>query len=113
MTYPAGSYMVSLAQPKRGVAMNLLGRTLYPENPWTIDALGNPSRPQDTATDTMYEFMGVRVDPIKAVPQGDFEILSGYIEPAGEVKGNARNGYVLDGRQNASFKAVNQASHLG
>jgi hypothetical protein len=90
-----------------GVVKNLLGRTIYPETLWTWERDGNPSRPQDTATDTMYEFMGVRVDPVDMAPKGDLEKLSGYVELAGEVSGNARNGYLLDGRLNDSFKAVN------
>ncbi|MFQ5791669.1 MAG: peptidase M14 family protein, partial [Acidobacteriota bacterium] len=109
MTYEAGSFVVSLAQPKMGLVRNLLGRTLYPDNEWTRARDGSPLRPYDTATHTMAEFMGVRVDPIdEAVPTvgGDFETLIAAVPVAGEVaSGNSR--FSLDGRLNATFKAVN------
>ncbi|MGH9854114.1 MAG: M14 family metallopeptidase, partial [Blastocatellia bacterium] len=63
--YGAGSFVVSMAQPKMGVIRYLLGRTLYPDNSYTRDKDGNPIRPYDMATDTMAEFMGVRVDPVE------------------------------------------------
>jgi hypothetical protein len=52
-----------MAQPKMGLIRYLLGRTFYPDNSYTRDSAGNPIRPYDMATDTMAEFMGVRVDP--------------------------------------------------
>ena len=33
--YPAGSFVISLAQPKMGLIRNLLGRTFFPDNDWT------------------------------------------------------------------------------
>ena len=59
-----GSFVVPLAQPKMGLIRYLLGRTFYPDNEWTRDRDGSPIRPYDMATDTMFEFMGVRVDPV-------------------------------------------------
>ena len=53
-----------MAQPKMGLIRYLLGRTFYPDNEWTRDRDGSPIRPYDMATDTMFEFMGVRVDPV-------------------------------------------------
>ena len=35
VSYPAGSYVVSLEQPKMGLIRYLLGRTFYPDNEWT------------------------------------------------------------------------------
>ena len=60
--YGAGSFVVSMAQPKMGVIRWLLGRTLYPDNTYTRDRDGTPIRPYDMSTDTMSEFMGVRMD---------------------------------------------------
>ncbi|MGH9330229.1 MAG: M14 family zinc carboxypeptidase, partial [Vicinamibacterales bacterium] len=45
MAFGAGSYVVSMAQPKMAVARYLLGRTLYPDNTYTRDREGNPIRP--------------------------------------------------------------------
>jgi hypothetical protein len=104
--YPEGSFMILLAQPKMGLIRNLLGRTNYPDNYWTRDKEdGDPLRPYDLATHTMNEFMGVRVDPIAEVPEGEFQILSSQVPATGEVEGG--EGHMLDGRLNASFKAVN------
>jgi hypothetical protein len=106
MTYPAGSYVVSMAQPKMGVIRYLLGRTLYPDNEWTRARDGSPLRPYDMATDTMFEFMGVRVDPVDEAVEGGLRKVSGAVRVAGKVE-RGRFGYVLDGRLNDSFKAVN------
>jgi len=104
--YPEGSFVISLAQPKMGLIRNLLGRTFYPDNDWTRNDDGSPVRPYDLATHTMCEFMGVRVDPINEVVKGDLQILAGQVPLSGKVEVGGL-GYVLDGRLNASFKAVN------
>lgn len=104
--YPAGSFVISLAQPKMGLIRNLLGRTIYPDNDWTRSDDGTPVRPYDLATHTMNEFMGVKVDPVNELVKGDLRILKDQISQAGKVSEGAA-GYVLDGRLNASFKAVN------
>ncbi len=106
MTYAAGSYVVPLAQPKMGVIRYLLGRTFYPDNSYTRDREGSPIRPYDMATDTMFEFMGVRVDPIEDMPAGDLPRFTGPVQASGRAAA-AASGYSLDGRLNDSFKAVN------
>ena len=105
-TYPAGAFFISLAQPKMGLIRNLLGRTFYPDNEWTRDENGVPLRPYDLATHTMNEFMGVCVYPVDRDVRGDFTILAGQVPVSGEVETSAY-GYVLNGRLNDSFKAVN------
>lgn len=104
--YGAGSYVISLAQPKMGLIRNLLGRTFYPDNTWTRARDGSPLRPYDSATHTMAEYMGVRVDPIDERVQAELQKLTAAVPIAGKVEGSG-SGYVLDGRLNASFKAVN------
>jgi len=106
--YSAGSYVVDCAQPKMGLVKILLGQTLYPENPWTIEADGSPSRPQDTATDTMFEYMGVRVDPIKSCPRDKLERVNEVNWPKGRLNGTSEIGYALDDRLNDSFIVVNK-----
>jgi len=105
--YQAGSYVISMAQPKMGLLMNLLTETHYADNAWTRREDGTPIRPYDLATHTMYEFMGVSVDALETDVEYDFEILKGPEIVAGNVeKGNA--GYYLSGKQNAAFLAVNK-----
>ena len=106
MMYPAGSFVISLAQPKMGLIRYLLGRTFYPDNEWTRNRDGSPMRPYDMATDTMFEFMGVRVDPVDELGEVALEKLTGPVEPAGKVT-RGPNGYSMDGRLNDSFRAMN------
>jgi hypothetical protein len=106
MTYASGSYVISLAQPKMGLIRYLLGRTLYPDNSYTRNADGSPIRPYDMATDTMFEFMGVRVDPIDEAVKGDLQKLMGEVPAVGKVA-RGTFGYSFDGRLNESFKAAN------
>ncbi|MEO1941165.1 MAG: hypothetical protein ABGX60_04760, partial [Candidatus Thioglobus sp.] len=61
--YGPGTYVVTMAQPKRGVIRWLLGRTFYPDNDFTRYRDGSPIRPYDMSTDNISEYMGVRVDP--------------------------------------------------
>ena len=106
MSYASGSFVVTMAQPKMGLIRYLLGRTFFPDNDWTRNKDGSPIRPYDMSTDTMYEFMGVRVDPVDEAIHGQLHKLTAPVETPGMIsKGPA--GYVIDGRLNNSFKAVN------
>lgn len=106
MGYPAGSFVVSLAQPKMGLIRYLLGQTRYPDNEWTRARDGSPIPPYDMATDTMFEFMGVRVDPMNEPVAGEVVKLGTPRLPPHDVPADAP-AYTLDGRLNDSFKAVN------
>jgi hypothetical protein len=112
VTYPRGAVLISLAQPKMGLIRNLLGRTFYADNDWTRDRDGTPLRPYDLATHTMAEFMGVRVDPIDDSVDGDFQVLTDGVKVSGKVDAGG-SFYVLDGRLNAGFKAVNLLLNKG
>jgi len=103
--FPAGSYLISLAQPKMGLIRYLFGRTFYPDNSYTRDPDGTPIRPYDMATDTMAEFMGVRVEPLDDAVSGDFKKLAAPVPAAGQLAKGAQ-GYVFDGRLNDSFRAA-------
>ncbi len=106
MTYPGGSFVISLAQPKMGLIRYLLGRTFYPDNEWTRNRDGTPIRPYDMATDTMFEYMGMRVDPLDELGSVALEKLTGPVEPAGKIT-KGPSGYTMDGRLNDSFRAMN------
>lgn len=121
MIYGAGSFVVSMAQPKAGLIRYLLGRTLYPDNSFTRDRDGAPIRPYDMATDTMYEFMGVRVDPVNEAIAAELVKVATPIEPSATVAGGATvaeaapRGATLkiDGRLNDAFRAVNMLLERG
>jgi hypothetical protein len=104
--YGGGTYVVTMAQPKRGVIRWLLGRTFYPDNTYTRDRDGNPIRPYDMSTDNIAEYMGVRVDPVGTPVSVDLTVVADTIDPSGEVT-RGRFGYRLDGRSNDTFKAIN------
>lgn len=105
VTYPAGSWVISLAQPKMGLIRYLLGKTRYPDNEWTRSRDGSPIRPYDMATDTMFEFMGVRVDPLEQSVTSGLRTLTAPVQPAGRIA--AGEAHALDGRLNDSYRAVN------
>ena len=65
-----------------------------------------PVRPYDMATDTMFEFMGVRVDPVDQPVTGDLQKLTGPVPSLGKVAQNGI-GCAFEGRLNDSFKALN------
>ncbi len=125
--YGGGSWVVSMAQPKRGLVRWLLGRTFYPDNAFTRDRDGSPIRPYDLATHDMAEFMGVEAVPVgtpvtvgTSVIHPDFEVrvverlpyVTTGIEPAGSVTAGSY-GYRLDGRENAAYLAVNRLLDRG
>ncbi len=110
--YGAGSFVISMAQPKRGVIRWMLGQTYYPDNTFTRDREGNPIRPYDMSTDTMTEFMGVRSEPVTAPVQAELVTLTAHVSPAGRVTRGAA-GYAIDGRLNDAFRAVNQLQAKG
>jgi hypothetical protein len=106
VVYAPGSFVVSMAQPKQGVARWLLGRTMYPDNTYTRDREGQPIRPYDMATDTMFEFMGVRVDPVDVPVETPLAAVTAPVAPSGRVEPGAA-AYAIDGRLNEAFRAVN------
>jgi hypothetical protein len=104
--FPKDSFIISLAQPKMGLIRNLLGQTRYADNAWTRAKDGSPLRPYDLATHNMNEFMGVCVEPINETAEGDIQVLTNAVRTAGKIEAS-NAGYKIDGRLNASFKAVN------
>lgn len=105
--YGAGSWMVTTAQPKRGVVRWLLERTFYPQNSYTRRPDGSPIRPYDMSGDVLAEFMGVRVDPVHTAVDVDTRVLTTAPSPRGTVQ-RGSEGFYIDGRANDAFRAVNQ-----
>jgi hypothetical protein len=104
--YGAGSYVVSLAQPKRGLIRWVLGRTYYPDNTFTRNRDDTPMRPYDLSSDNFAEFMGIRVDAVETPVEADLAVVSDLMDPEGTTS-RGGNGYLLDGRVNDSFHAMN------
>ncbi len=115
MTYGAGTFVISMAQPKMGLIRYLLDRTFFPDNDWTRNKDGSPIAPYDMATDTMYEYMGVRVDPIddaKTIDNENLKILTAALHPVGKVSKGAA-GYYMSGKLDESYHAVNLLQTAG
>ena len=110
--YGPNSYVVSLAQPKRGVIRWLLGRTFYPDNSYTRTASGDPIRPYDMSGDVIAEFMGVQVDPVRTPVEARLVAVEGPVTSSGSVSAGT-TGYVVDGTLNDAFKAVNMLFDAG
>ena len=110
--YGAGSYVVSMAQPKRGLIRWVLGQTYYPDNTFTRNRDGSPLRPYDLSTDNFAEFMGVRADPVETPIEMNLQLVTGWIDPDGAAT-RGSNGYLLDGRQNDAFHAMNLLFGMG
>ena len=110
--YGPGTYVVSMAQPKRGVIRWLLGRTFYPDNSYTRDPEGRPIRPYDMSTDNMAEFMGIEVHAVRSAIEAALTPAHAGVQPSGTVARGAA-GYVLDGRLNDAFEAVNRLLAAG
>lgn len=104
--YGAGSYVVTMAQPKQGLVRWLLGRTFYPDNFYTREVDGSPKRPYDMSTDNISEYMGVDVKPVGTDVMSGLNVVTGKVHTAGTVAAST-NGYVIDGRLNEAFTAVN------
>ena len=104
--YATGTYVVSLEQPKRGVVRWLLGQTNYPDNDYTRYRDGSPIRPYDMSTDNISEYMGVRVVPAATGVGADFANLTALEFETGAVN-KGQYGYIIDGKLNDSFTAVN------
>jgi len=104
--YPAGTHVVFTAQACRAYILKLLRRTFYHYGPWSQKPDGTPLPPYDLSTDTLAEFMGVRVLEAPKPFEGRFEECAAIQLPEGAVE-DSKGGYLLDGRLNASFKAVN------
>ena len=105
-TYDAGSWIVTTAQPKRGVIRWLLERTFYPQNSYTRQPDGTPIRPYDMSGDVLAEFMGVRVDPVRSPIEVATTVLRADLTPRGSVA-RGSPGFFVDGRANDAFRAVN------
>ena len=64
MAYPAGSFVVSMAQPKMGLIRYLLGRTFYPDNQWTRESRRDADPAVRHVDRHDVRVMGVRVEPL-------------------------------------------------
>lgn len=111
VTYPAGTYVIPLAQPRRALVKKLIDRFFYPDDETTRDREGKPLRPYDTATDTLVEFMGVSAVRVDEPIVADLKPVKEVVRAAPSV-GDHRY-YILDPRLNDSYYVVNRVLRGG
>ena len=105
--YPAGSYVVKLAQAFRPHVLDMFEPQDYPND---ISYPGGPPKaPYDNAGYTLAYQMGVRFDRIIEAFDGPFQKLSGPIaKPPVTAALASGRAYLIDRRINDGFLAVNR-----
>ncbi len=103
--YPTGTHIIFTDQITRPYILKLLKETHYHDGPHTRKRDNTPLSPYDFSTDNLAEFMNVKVIEAKKPLKGKFEktIIK---HSKGEIE-NTKTGYLLDGRQNNNYSAVN------
>ncbi|GBC81468.1 hypothetical protein HRbin10_00580 [bacterium HR10] len=112
--YPAGSYVLLLAQPRRALVKTLLELQRYPER--RLYPGGPPERPYDVAGWTLPLQMGVRVVEIARPFEAHLERVTEAISIAGrvsearglEARGPTEVLWLIEPRANRAFSAVNE-----
>ncbi|HXN25247.1 MAG TPA: M14 metallopeptidase family protein [Candidatus Dormibacteraeota bacterium] len=108
--YPAGTYVILLAQPYGSYAKTLLERQNYPdlrEYPG-----GPPKRPYDVTAQTLPLLMGVTAVAAQAPFQASLEKIDKVVLAAGKVE-PARKQYLLRADSNNAYLAVNRLLKSG
>ncbi|MGH9708169.1 MAG: M14 family zinc carboxypeptidase [Candidatus Acidiferrales bacterium] len=110
MEYPAGSYVIPMAQPYGRYAKTLLERQQYPdlrEYPG-----GPPKRPYDATAQTLPLLMGVRIAEINAPFDAALEKTDRIELPPGRVE-PGKPPYLLRPDSNNAYLAVNRLLQAG
>ncbi len=108
--YPAGTFVVLMAQPYRNYAKDLLEPQRYPDMRQYPG--GPPLAPYDVAGWTLPYQMGVRAVEVSRPFRAQLRPLKETVWPEGGVKGSGRY-VVLDPRSNWSFVVVNRLLKSG
>ena len=105
--YPAGSYVIKMAQAFRPHVLDMFEPQDYPND---ISYPGGPPKaPYDNAGYTLAYQMGVKFDRILEGFDGPFQKLDGPIaKPSVAVTLPSAKGYRISRRQNDAFLAVNR-----
>ncbi|NLK09105.1 MAG: peptidase M14 family protein, partial [Firmicutes bacterium] len=103
--FPKDSFVVHLAQPKRGVIKHLVGQVNFEDN-FHTERLDGSLMAYDSLADTVGEYMGVNIIPANTAFSGAFEIVD-QVEPMQAPLGESSL-YLISCRYNDSFTAVNE-----
>ena len=104
--YPAGTHVVSMAQPYRNHAKDLLERQHYPKR---LKYPGGPAEPPyDVAGWTLPIQMGVRSVSVSKPFAAELEAVSKVDPPEGVIRGESAVGYAIPMRTNDDYATVNR-----
>ena len=110
ISYPAGTYVILMAQPFRAYAKDLLEAQDYPK---ISPAPGVPAQPPyDVAGWSLGMQMGVETIFVKKPFEADLAKLQQIVLPPGRISGTGSR-YILDHQPNNSLVAVNRLLKKG
>jgi hypothetical protein len=112
--YPAGTYVIPMAQPFRAYAKDLLEAQQHPD-PGDLPTGAMSEQPYDVTAWTLPLQMGVKAVPVKAALEVDLAKLDAI--PAPEAKftrrGDGKLGYLIRPEPNAKTTATNRLLRAG
>ena len=109
--YPAGSWVIQLAQPYGAFAKTMLERQIYPDLRYY--AGGPPIPPYDVTAHTLGLLMGVEVDRIDEPVEAALALLETIAPPRTPVPARAGWGYAIPPASNAGFLAATRLQSAG
>ena len=108
--YPAGTYVIPIAQPYGHYAKTLMERQRYPDEREYPG--GPPKRPYDATAQTLPLLMGVNVVQVEAPFKADLEKIDHVELPPGKIESRGKQ-YLLRTDSNNAFIAVNRLLKAG
>jgi hypothetical protein len=106
-TYPSGSHIIFSSQIARPYLLATLRQSTYHESPWVKTPEGVPIR-RDLPGYNLAEFIGLNVSEAASLFEVTVSEVETIVFPDSSIEGISKHGYILDGRANESFKAVNR-----
>ena len=110
-SYPAGSWVIQLAQPAGAFAKTMLERQIYPDLRYYPG--GPPIPPYDVTAQTLGMLMGVDVDQIDEPVRADLELLDEVAPRRTPMPPAPGWGYLVGPGSNAGFLAAARLQRAG
>ena len=110
-SYPAGSWVIQLAQPAGAFAKTMLERQVYPDLRYYPG--GPPIPPYDVTAQTLGLLMGVDIDQIDEPVRADLELLDESPPRRAPMPPSPGWAYLVGPRSNAAFLAAARLQRAG